>query len=269
MKLFDDHGRRLPTANDRVFREKPSFYYKINQPNFDFNLILERTKKNLMVIDNFSAADFESKANLLLEKLKTNEEFSLLTNGVHIPFVYRNTSKGVDLGKNLEETILPALKKSFTEKFPEAHFKAVLQSNSELQGNIKVHPESRYDQFLDDSSEGVIGWFFPQAFQEFDIDSQRNQMSKLPEINDVKMCLSGGMDIGAAVIGSPELLINKDYYSPILCMSSFVHRDERLVLLLKAYGPHLEFWCMTQMLSKTTKQVSEQWAGGITIFSKF
>ena len=269
MKLFDDHGRRLPTENDRVFSEEPNFYYKMNQPNFDFNLILERTKKNLMSVDNLSAADFESKANLLLEKLKTNEEFSLLTNGVHIPFIYRNTSKGVDLGKNLEETILPALKKSFTEKFPEAHFKAVLQSNSELQGNIKVHPESRYDQFLDDSSEGVIGWFFPQAFQEFDIDSQRNQMSKLPKLNDVKMCLSGGMDIGAAVVGSPELLINKHHYSPILCMSSFVHIDERLVLLLKAYGPHMEFWCMTQMLSKTTKQVSEQWAGGLTIYTKF
>jgi len=269
LKLFDDHGRRLPTVNDRVFREEPSFYYKINQPNFDFNLILERTKKNLMDVDNLSAADFESKANSLLEKLKDNKDFSLLTNGVHVPFIYRNTSKGVDLGKNLEETILPGLQKSFTKKFPRAHFKAVLQSNSELQNNIKVHPESRYDKFLDDSLNGVIGWYFPQAFQEFDIDSQRNQMSKLPEINDVKMCLSGGMDIGAAVVGSPELLINKDHYSPILCMSSFVHSDERLVLLLKAYGPHMEFWCMTQMLSKNTTQVSEQWAGGLSIFSEF
>ena len=52
-------------------------------------------------------------------------------------------------------------------------------------------------------------------------------------------------------------------------MSSFVHSDERLVLLLKAYGPHMEFWCMTQMLSKNTTQVSEQWAGGLTIFSEF
>ncbi|MDC0126866.1 hypothetical protein OAI28_01135 [Methylophilaceae bacterium] len=269
MKLFDDYGRRIPTVNDRVFRKEPSFYYKINQPNFDFNSILERAKKNLIGVDNLSAADFESKANSLLKKLKDNEDFSLLTNGVHVPFIYRNTSKGVDLGKNLEETILPALKESFTERFPDAHFKAVLQSNSELQNNIKVHPGSRYDKFLDDSFNGVIGWYFPQAFQEFDIDSQRNQMSKLPEINNVKMCLSGGMDIGAAVVGSPELLINKDHYSPILCMSSFVHSDERLVLLLKAYGPHMEFWCMTQMLSKNTTQVSEQWAGGLTIFSEF
>jgi hypothetical protein len=76
------------------------------------------------------------------------------------------------------------------------------------------------------------------------------------------------MDIGAALIGSPELLISDQFYTPILCMSAFAHSDERLVLLVKAYGPHLEFWCMTQMLSKHTTQVSEQWAGGLTIFTE-
>ena len=82
------------------------------------------------------------------------------------------------------------------------------------------------------------------------------------------MCLSGAMDIGAAVVGFPELLISKDHYTPILCMSSLVHSDKRLILALKSYGPHMEFWCMTQMLSKKTTQVSEQWAGGLTIFSE-
>jgi hypothetical protein len=45
-----------------------------------------------------------------------------------------------------------------------------------------------------------------------------------------------------------------------------MHDDPRLVLLLKSYGPHLEFWCMTQMLTKDVTQVSEQWSGGISIF---
>ena len=76
------------------------------------------------------------------------------------------------------------------------------------------------------------------------------------------------MDISAALISSPELLIDKDHYTPILCMSAYVHKDERLILLLKAYGPHMEFWCMTQMLSKRTKQVSEQWAGGLSLYTK-
>lgn len=269
MNLFSDFGRRLPSDDDRVFGDKPSFYYKLNQPDIDYDLILKRAKKYNLCEDALSAADFKSVADSLLDRLKQNDNFSSLVNGVHIPFVYNHSDKKDDLGTNLEEKILPALKESFTDKFPDAHFKAVLQSNSELRGNIKVHPDSRYDKFLNHSLNGVIGWYFPQAFQEFDIDSQRSQMNKLPELDDLKMCLSGGMDIGAAVIGMPELLISKNYYAPILCMSALVHSDERLILLLKSYGPHMEFWCMTQMLSKNTKQVSEQWAGGLTIFSEF
>jgi hypothetical protein len=74
------------------------------------------------------------------------------------------------------------------------------------------------------------------------------------------------MDICSALIGSPDLLISDEYYAPVLCLSSYVHQDKRLVLLMKAYGPHMEFWCMTQMLTKDTTQVSEQWAGGLTIY---
>ena len=268
LKLFDDFGRRYPSVEDRLFSDKRSFYYKLDQPNVDYDLILERAKKYNLCSKDLTSSDFKSKADSLLNKLKDNVNYSPLVNGAHIPFIYNRSSKKDDLGTSLEETILPALKNSFTEKFPDAHFKAVLQSNSELRSNIKVHRESRYNSFLDDSVDGVIGWYFPQAFQEFDISSQRSQMAKLPELEGLKMCLSGGMDIGAAVIGCPELLISKDHYTPILCMSAFVHSDERLILLLKSYGPHMEFWCMTQMLSKTTTQVSEQWSGGLTLFTK-
>jgi len=268
LKLFTDFGRRLPSDDDRIFGVKPSFYYKLNQPAIDYDLILERAKKYNLCKNDLSTADFKSVADSLLNKLKQNDNFSSLANGVHIPFIYHHSDKKDDLGTNLEEKILPALRESFTDKFPNAHFKAVLQSNSELHGNIKIHPDSHYDKFLNNSLNGVIGWYFPQVFQEFDIDSQRSQMAKLPELDNVKMCLSGGMDIGAAVVGFPELLISKDHYTPILCMSAFVHSDERLILALKSYGPHMEFWCMTQMLSKNTTQVSEQWAGGLTIFSE-
>ena len=211
---------------------------------------------------------FQSKATDLLDSIKKNDDFSKMTNGVHIPFIYSNPNKINDIGTNLEENILPALKDSFTDRFPNSHFKAVLQSDSELKNNISIHPDSNYTNFIDDSSEGLIGWYFPQVFQEFDIDSQRAQLKNLPNTKGIKLCLSGGMDISAALITSPELLIDKDHYTPILCMSSYVHKDERLILVLKAYGPHMEFWCMTQMLSKHTKQVSEQWAGGLTLYTK-
>ena len=268
MKLFDDFGRRLPTHGDRVFGDKPSFYYKLNQPKIDYEIILQRAKKYGLCSDDLTLNHFQSKAIALLDSIKKNDEFSQMAKGVHIPFIYSNPNKIEDIGTNLEEKILPILKESFTDRFPNSHFKAVLQSDSELKNNISIHPDSNYTNFIDDSLDGLIGWYFPQVFQEFDIDSQRAQLKKLPAIEGVKLCLSGGMDISAALISSPELLIDKDHYTPILCMSAYVHKDERLILLLKAYGPHMEFWCMTQMLSKRTKQVSEQWAGGLTLYTK-
>ncbi len=268
MKLFDDFGRRIPTNEDRVFGDKPSFYYKLNQPKIDYELILQRAKKYDLCSEDLTLSHFQSKATALLDSIKKNDDFYQMTKGVHIPFIYSNSNKIKDIGTNLEERVLPALQESFTDRFPDSHFKAILQSDSELKNNISIHPDSAYNSFIDDSLNGVIGWYFPQVFQEFDIDSQRVQLKKLPDLDGVKLCLSGGMDISAALTTMPELLIDKHHYTPILCMSAYVHNDERLILLLKAYGPHMEFWCMTQMLSKHTKQVSEQWAGGLTAYTK-
>jgi hypothetical protein len=109
-----------------------------------------------------------------------------------------------------------------------------------------------------------MGWYFPQALQQFDLDSQVDQMRDLPNVEGV--CLSGPAEIFAALIGKPDLLINEHGYSPILCMSALQHADDRLALVVKSYGPHLEFWCLSQMLTPGVKQVSEQWSGGMTFF---
>ena len=75
------------------------------------------------------------------------------------------------------------------------------------------------------------------------------------------------IDTAAALIGTPGLLINKDTYPPILCLSALKHKDNKLMLCFKAYGHHLEFWCMSQMLTPGIVQVSEQWSGGLTLFA--
>jgi hypothetical protein len=190
-----------------------------------------------------------------------------LLQGVHVPFVFSETYKQADLGAAVEAQLLPSVQKSFNGLFPQSHFKAVLQSNSELASNIKLAVGSRYESFIEATQKGtVVGWYFPQALQEFDVDSQRRQMASLPQIQGLQVCLSGAIDICAAMTGSPNLLISEDFYTPILCMSAYEHFDPRMVLLLKSYGPHLEFWCMTQMLSRNTTQVSEQWAGGLCVY---
>lgn len=267
VKIFDDNGRRVPGKDARVFGSAPSFYYKLNQPAINYELILNRSKRFNSVPEDVTPRDFKSKAEALLEKIKANDAYANLLKGVKVPFITGRKTRGSDLGEELERDLLPGLKESFGALFPEAHFKAVLQSNSELPGNVSLASGSRYQGLISAVEEGaIVGWYFPQALQEFDIQSQRTQMISLPEMEGVNVCLSGGIDICAAVAGIPDLLISDEFYTPILCMSAYSHSDPRLVLLLKAYGPHMEFWCMTQMLTKNTTQISEQWAGGLTAY---
>lgn len=269
MNYFDENGRRVPGIGMRVFGHEPGHYYRLTQPELNYTQILDRCKQYNMAPAHLTVADFKLRAESLLNKIEASQAYVNLLGGVHIPFVFQGNSGEIDFGTNLEETLLPNLQKSFNARYPEAHFKAVLQSNSELPGNISLDPASRYEGFVSASSNvPVVGWYFPQALQEFDIRSQRQQMIELPVLDKASVCLSGGMDICAALVGSPDLLISEDFYTPILCMSAYVHADPRLVLLLKAYGPHMEFWCMTQMLTKDTTQVSEQWAGGVTVFEE-
>jgi len=268
VQFFDDHGRRLPDNDSRVFGSKPSFYYELNQPTIDYHLLLSRSKQFNSVPLDVRVSDLQSKSEGLLQVIKKSQAYSKLLNGVKVPFVTCRKARGTDLGEELNGRLLPALKESFNAQFPEAHFKAVLQSNSELPGNLMLAAGSRYEKLISAAEAGVIvGWYFPQALQEFDTQSQRTQMTPLPDLTEAHVCLSGGIDICAAVGGFPDLLVSSEFYAPILCMSAYAHRDPRLVLLLKAYGPHMEFWCMTQMLTRDTTQVSEQWAGGITIFA--
>ena len=267
MQFFDENGRCLPADGARLFGRVPSSYYKLNQPEINYEVILNRSKQFNRVPVDSTSADLKSRAEALLTHIKHSEDYAKLLKGVHLPFMVGRKVSGADLGTELKIDLLPSLKKSFNGRFPESHFKAVLQSNSELQGNVSLAPGSRYHELISALEAGpVVGWYFPQAMQEFDIKSQRRQIELLPELHGAKVCLSGGVDICAALTGIPDLLISDEFYAPILCMSAYVHRDPRLVLLLKAYGPHMEFWCMTQMLTKDTTQVSEQWTGGITVF---
>lgn len=267
MSYFSNLGRRIPFEGMRVFNQVPSEYYKLRQPALHYETILERLKQQHLAPQALSTDTFKHTAQSLLGKIESSTSYQNLLKGVHIPFAYAGPNDSGDLGGAIEAKLLPSVQKAFNDFFPDAHFKAVLQSNSELPGNICLAANSKYQSFIEATKQGtVVGWYFPQALQEFDVDSQRRQMKLLPSIEGAEVCLSGAIDICAAVVGSPNLLISEDFYTPILCMSAYEHVDPRMVLLLKAYGPHLEFWCMTQMLTSNTTQVSEQWAGGLCVY---
>jgi len=250
----------------RVFSEVSSWYYKMKQPRDSFEDILSRSQKHAGIDPAITAQSFESVCMWLKKKATVEPSINGLFKGVHVPFICPRASGESDLGTELEKITLPSVATSFKAAFPDLHFKAMLQGSSKLSGELSVAQGSRYECFLESHRKGVVaGWYFPQALQEYDIASQRSQMGSLPFPND--LILSGGADTAAALVGSPSLLVNKEDYPPVLCLSALKHADEKLMLCFKAYGHHLEFWCMSQMLTSDVAQVSEQWSGGLTLFA--
>jgi hypothetical protein len=269
MNFFNEFGRRIPNEKSRVYNKKPSFYYKLNYSLINYENIFLNLKKNKMIDDYDDLNIFQKKIFDLFNSVKKDNNYSNLLKGIFLPFAYKNVNNTKDIGIDLIENLLPAINRSFSEKFPNSYFKAVHQGETEIEKNITLAEHSRYEELLKQSEiNTVYGLYFPQALQEYDIESQINQMKELPFSNEFEICLSGGKDICASIVGSPEVMISDEFYSPVLCMTAYTHSDKRIILTLKSYGPHLEFWSMSQMLATGVTQVSEQWAGGITIFSK-
>ena len=264
--LFDQNGRRIPFNGMRVFNDISLSYYKIDKPSFSYEKILSNSKEFSDINPDISLESFQSVCKDLKTKVQNDPLLKSLFNGIHVPFICPKQGNENDLGKEFEKITLPSVASSFKSSFPNLHCKATIQGSSKLEGELSIAKNSRYESFQDaHKNSAVAGWFFPQALQEYDIESQQKQMQTLPLYEN--LILSGGLDTAAALVGSPDLLVNKDDYPPVLCLSALKHSDERLMLCFKAYGQHLEFWCMSQMLSPGQTQVSEQWSGGLTLFA--
>ena len=265
--LFDEHGRRLPFEGMRAFNSVSRRYYRLNQPDIRFETVLRRMNKHAGVAESISAQQFESTCFNLMNKAKEDVSIRDICKGVHVPFICPKFVDDVDLGDEFEQQWLVAVESSFAAMFPQYHFKSALQGEStSLRGTLTLAEGARYENFLRARRQGVIvGWYFPTALQEYDTASQRGQMRTLPLPE--MLVLSGGFEVAAALVGSPDLLMNAETYPPVLCLSAFEHIDKRLMLCFKAYGLSLEFWLLSQMLVPGITQVSEQWAGGLTLFT--
>jgi hypothetical protein len=263
--LFDNNGRRIPFEGMRVFNEISSCYYQIKQPTIDYSKVLLNSQKFSGVDSNISVESFERTCIDLRQKMEDNDSLKNLFKGAHVPFICPKAPAKKDIGKELEDITLPSVEASFGASYPDLHFKSSLQAEGKLPNKVSITPNSRYEDFVKiHSDKTIVGWYFPQALQEYDIESQSAQMKTIPAYDG--LVLSGGVDVAAVLVGTPGLLINKDDYPPVLCISGLRHDDPNLMLCFKAYGHHLEFWGMSQMLVPGLTQVSEQWSGGLTLF---
>ena len=123
---------------------------------------------------DLSASEFKRQTEQLIDIVAADANFANLLRGVHVPFVVSVEKQGFDLGGHLEHSLLPKLEQAFLGEYPEYRFKAVLQGNQTLDRQLLLHPDAHYEDFIDSAMRSpVVGLFFPQALQEFDVASQR------------------------------------------------------------------------------------------------
>ncbi len=262
--FFNDKGWCIPTGSDIIFGSNHRNYYKTNQETIKFNDCISRHSE---FTSKYKISKPLNSINDLINTFKTNNNYSNLLYGPCIPFVLeKKTIK--DIGDELESSLLNTVSSSFKDFYPSSNFKAVIQDKTSLSGKLAPSEKTGYGKLLDMLSEHwVCGLYFPMALQEYSVHSQQQKLLTLPHHDGI--CISGPLEVSSALIGCPNLLINKKNYSPLLCLSGVSHVDPRLICCYKSYGPHLEFWCFSQMLTKSKFQVSEQWSGGISIYQSF
>ena len=256
--MFDLKGSFIPGPSHKVFSYPASNYYQFN---LDDN---SKAIDSISQAYKVSAQEITQSLQELRSEVEQDHVLQYILNGPSIPFYIQRNEKS-DIGSILEGDLLPELNSSFREIFPSSHFKIITQDKQHLSQRLLPAPESGYQSLLSQlKSSDVFGLYFPAAFPEFAISSQRDAFKSLE--SPLNICLSGPLEIVSAVTTNPSLLVNSDHYSPILCMSGVSHVDNRLEAVLKSYGPHLELWILSNLLTPGIEQLSEQWYGGLTVY---
>jgi len=264
---FNSLGRKIPSTDCRVFDNAERNFYKTNTLTIDPEKQHDKAQAFNLINKQRKFEEIEHEHEALYKSININSDYQNILLGTCIPFAVHMNDLELDIGLQLENRFLPLVKENYEERQSGAWFKASIQGDNYLEQSLNIVEGTGYRKFVDGVKSGcVIGYYFPTALQEYDIASQKNQLKMLPSDVDFSVCVSGHIEASYSLIMHPDLLFVKDSYSPILCLSALEHTDPRMIPMFKSYGPHLEFWLLSQMMTPTQTQVSEQWSGELTIY---
>jgi len=251
--LFNEHGRIDPVDLTAAAYRQSRRYFLCDTPDIDLADVFTRTCGVLGTPDDLTVDDFRDRVGQTLSTLASNPETANIIAGVHIPFLIpRNDSLG-DLGVSLEEHYLPALERTFLQKFPDSDFAV---ETSSLAGRVVPVEGSRHERLIQlAEKESVVGIYFP-CMTEYSIPAAIEQVGRLPE----NFLATGGLDLIAALIAAPGLLIRKDGYPPTLWLTAIQAENENVGYHFEAYGYNLKFYRRSHL-----GLTSEYWWQGVTV----
>lgn len=248
---FDEHGRRIPPAAGFAVHHQTRRYFVCNQPRVNYAESHRRIVSHLGAEDPLPVAAFETRAEAVLEGLRSDPRTRGITLGVGVPFFLPKGSCD-DIGRQMDAVYLKSVGSAFQELFPTYAF--VNHHAGGLEGKLSVAHGSRHERLLEAMSRAdVVGYYFP-CLLEYSIPAALEQMETLPE----NLLLAGGFDTCAAFTGSPDLLMRTDGYPPLLWLAALSGEKAGIGYHFEAYGYNLTFNRRAHL-----DQAAEYWASGL------
>ena len=225
------------------------------QPTLDYALIHKRFAAAFVGEEIPSVEGFQQRCEAITKRLEMDTASAGIFSGVHVPFLLpRNTHD--DIGESLQERYLPALKRSFAAALPDYDF--IDHHTAALNGQLTTVEGSRHERLILAMQQGaVVGWYFP-CFAEYSVPAMLERIATLPDY----FLLAGGYDTCAALIGSPDLLLRRDGYPPLLWLSALNTACDGEGYHFEAYGYNLTFNRRMHF-----NEVAEYWNGGLVVFA--
>ncbi len=253
IEFFDINGRCLPDNVTSPVHTKIRRYFTLDQPEINYQEIRQRIQHVFPSRTILPADEFESRIRSILQKLADDASSKNILNGTWVPFIVPQTNIS-DPGESLEQLYLPAVEKAFKHKFPDYSF--INHNKMELSRALSVIDGSRHERMLQAVQENdVIGCYFP-CITEYSIPAAIEKIKQLPEY----FWLAGACDTSAALIGSPELLIKKTGYPPLLWLTALAEKEADVGYHYEAYGYDLTFNRRHHF-----NMPAESWASGIVV----
>lgn len=251
--FFDALGRCIPSGLTASAHRDTRRHFAITQPKIDYPEIHARITKYLNIADAMSAAEFEQRAESILESLRADSQTRNIAEGIRVPFLLPKTVYD-DLGEAIEKTYLEAVGGAFSEKLPKYSF--VNHHKGGLAGKLSIEPGSRHERLVQAMGQAqVVGYYFP-CLTEYSVPAAIEQIASLP----AKFLLAGGFDTSATFIGTPDLLLRTDGYPPLLWLAAMRGEKDRVGYHFEAYGYNLTFNRRLHF-----GEVAEYWASGLVV----
>ena len=236
VNLFDEFGRCIPNDSDLIASQEIRRYFLIDKKEYNLKKIYERIKNTLDPDTCLSFDLFDKKINNLLNKINDNKKINKILKGPYFPFFLPNKQYD-DLGSALQNSYIPALKKSFESVNNNTNFEFTNHCKENLSNQLTVCPKSRHQNLISFMSKNItVGLYFP-CLSEFSFSASIEQLNYLPD----NFSLAGGYDTFSTFIGSPNLLQREKGYPPLLWLGSLQSTFPNIGYHIEAYGYNLTF----------------------------